>query len=130
MFKKPYEPRFPQRLEFDKDIEPSKTQQQFRDEADINVILDKYLQTGRLDNVKAAGAMFGTFPAMDYQQALNTVRAAQEAFYELPSDIRRQFGNDAAAFVDFMDNPENVPELRRMGFLPEIEKAPDQGEQP
>lgn len=51
-----------------------------------------------------------------YHEALELVSDAQEAFDELPSDIRRRFENDPGQYFDFVTNPENIPEMIKMGL--------------
>lgn len=83
---------------------PSMTQQQFKDEADINNILERYRATGVLNQVQ--GFQFGDFSdTPSYQEILNRVMDAQDRFDSLPSNIRRHFDNDPAQFMSFVENP-------------------------
>ena len=41
----------------------------------------------------------------------------------LPSSLRSRFGNDPAAYLDFVSNEENKPEMAKLGLLtPEAEE--------
>jgi phage internal scaffolding protein len=96
---------------------PSRTQQQFRDECDINHILERFNITGQLP-VAGLQPEYGDFSGItDYQSALNAVMAAQDSFLELPARIRARFDNDPALFVDFASDEANRDELKAMGLL-------------
>lgn len=97
--------------------DPSMAQQQFRDECDINVILERFNVTGQLP-VVPLNPEFGDFTGVyDYQSALNAVMAAEESFDALPARVRERFGNDPAAFVDFCLDESNREEIRQLGLL-------------
>lgn len=94
----------------------SKTSQQFKDECDINTIVRRFNLTGQMpSDVRAP--QYGDFEdVVDYQTALNAVIAAQGSFNALPADVRSRFSNDPGLFVDFCSDPENLPELRKLGL--------------
>lgn len=99
---------------------PSLTKQSFKDECDVNVLLEKYLSTGLLDHVVESEGRYGDFlTGLDYHSAMNVVVAAREAFEELPAKLRRRFHEDPAEFLDFVADPENVDEMRKLGLLKE-----------
>lgn len=103
--------------------DPSLAQQQFRDECDINVILERFNVTGQLPVVPLSPE-FGDFTGIsDYQSALNSVLDAQEAFDSLPARVRERFANDPAAFVDFCLDEANRPELKALGLLEPFDTA-------
>lgn len=94
----------------------SLTKQEFVDEADINNIMARYRVTGLLPQLQDE-AIFGDFANMpDYEQALQMVVAADEAFEALPSDVRAKFDNDPAKFVAFCDEAGHDAELIEMGL--------------
>ncbi len=98
---------------------PSMTQQNFRDETNINLILAKYAKTGLLDHVNKYGGHYAEMPnENDFHAAMNLVTSAQSMFNELPSGIRGKFYNDPAQFLDFIDDPENRDEAIEMGLFP------------
>ena len=102
--------------------DPSLAQQQFKDECDINVILERFNVTGQLPVVPLQ-PQFGDFSGItDYQTALNAVLDAQESFDALPARIRERFANDPAAFVDFCLDEANKEEMKALGL---ISGAPD-----
>lgn len=105
--------------------DPSLTMQYFKDECDVNLILKKHAQTGVIDHLNNQPAKYEDYSNLvDYQSALNTVMAAQEAFNTLPSDIRSKFQNDPAEFIKFAENKNNLDEMRKMGLAKPLENKP------
>lgn len=105
---------------------PSLTHQSFKDECDINRILHKYRKTGLIDHVNRYQGQYGDFSEVEsFQDALQIVQDANEAFYTLPSELRKELGNDPAAFLDFVKNPENTEKMRSYGLLPPIKPTVD-----
>lgn len=104
-----------------KNVLPSLTQQHFKDEADINMIIAKYNRTGVLVDPsvpRSGSAMFGDFSEVkDFHSAQNAICAAAEAFGELDSKIRRRFNNDPGQLIAFLDNPENFEEGVKLGLF-------------
>lgn len=115
-----YRDRSPVAIEFPEGH--GRTKQAFKAECDINQILARYDSTGLITHVNRMQAWYGDFTEVnEYQQAMNTVIKAQEMFGELPSRIRAQFDNDPGQFLEFASNPENLPELRKMGLAKALE---------
>ena len=73
--------------------------QSFKGQCDINNVLKGYDKTGLITHVNSATAEYGDFTVVnEYQENLNMVIAAEAAFSELPSLVRKKFANDAGAF--------------------------------
>ena len=88
--------------------QPSQTLQSFKDDADINCIIARYENTGVLVDPTVPVSrtpQFGDYSEMPtYQEAQNVIVAANNAFNSLSSKIRERFGNDPAAYFDFVQN--------------------------
>lgn len=94
-----------------------RTEQHHKKAVDINNIIPLYDKTGLLNHVNATQAHYGDFTQVnEYQQALNTVIEAQHQFEALPSSIRKKFGNDPGAFIEFVTDPKNSDEMIEMGL--------------
>jgi len=61
----------------------------------------------------------------DYHASVNAVLEAREMFESLPSSVRRRFGNDPAAFLDFVGDEENRDEMEKMGLLKAGKVSPE-----
>lgn len=81
--------------------EDGRTKQSFKDECDINKLLKKAAVKGGLAHVqKYPEAVYGEFdPAMDLFVARDRIAKAEEIFMDLPAEVRREFNNDAVAFI-------------------------------
>lgn len=93
------------------------TQQQFKDECDINEIVRRFGLTGELPQdlrVPVSGDFTGI---TDFQSAMQAVRQAQEAFMELPGELRLRFANDPQRLLEFMEDSSNLEEARRLGLV-------------
>lgn len=101
---------------------PSMTQQQFKDEADINYIISMYDSSGVMPTFHGDGQpaqpVFGDFASLpdNAQEMYNRMIEAKNNFDSLPLEVRKRFNYDPAAFLDFVDNPENLDELVAMGL--------------
>jgi len=108
--------------------------QSFKDECDINQILAKYQKTGAIAHMNRHEPNYGFCSSSDFQESLNQVREAEEMFADLPSSLRKKFGNDPANYLDFVQNPENIEEMRELGLAKQSAKpervktdAPEEG---
>lgn len=100
-----------------KDYGKTRTQQQFKDDCDINVIIKRAQKTGVLPMTQQ-NLQYGDFTNLtDYQTSLNKVIEAQHKFEKLPSDVREKFLNNPGLFVEFASKPENEEQLIKMGLL-------------
>lgn len=108
-----------------KNVGPSKTRQEFKDECDVNMIMDRYNKTGEFPFKEAVPPVYYDFVGMpDLQDALGHLRDADDAFMSLPANVRKEFDNDPVRFVEFATNADNVGKLREWG-LAAPEKVPD-----
>jgi len=99
--------------------EPTLAQQHYKEECDINTILQKFSITGILPEAPLS-PRYGDFSGIgDYHTALNRVIAAQDEFDALPAQIRARFDNDPAK-IEFLEDEANRPEAERLGL---VEKA-------
>ncbi|AXH76619.1 MAG: internal scaffolding protein [Microviridae sp.] len=109
---------------------PRMTKQSHLEECDINAIMKQYQRTGQIRHV-AANAERGQYVDLpgdiDFQESLNTVARAQEAFATLPSKVRDRFGNDPTQFLAFMADPANQDEAIKLGLATRKPDAPAPG---
>lgn len=107
--------------------DPTLTKQSFKEECDINTIVERFNITGELpQNVRMPEYRDFT-EITDYHTALNAIAQARESFDAMPANIRARFQNDPEQFVDFCNDPGNRDEAKKMGLLvpaPPQEPAP------
>jgi len=109
-------------------LEPTRAQQSFADEVNINTIVRRFGVTGTVPN-SLRPPTFGDFTGVgDFQSALASIQAADDSFMSLDAKVRARFDNSPAAFLDFCFNPANLDEMRTLGLAvaePVIPGAPD-----
>lgn len=112
--------------------EPAATQQQFKDECDVNFILRRFADTGVLTHVSDSQPVFDECSEFDYLNAMNTVVRAQEDFEALPSNVRKRFNNSPAELFSFLAKEENRDEAVSLGLVvPKVsESAADSAPSP
>lgn len=101
----------------------SLAQQQFKDECDINTILERFGVTGELPSARAVPQYFDATQITDYHTAMNQVVAAQAAFMELPAKVRARFENSPEQFIAFVEDESNREEAVRLGLVAASEQA-------
>lgn len=94
-----------------------RTKQAFKDECNINTIINRFLRTGVMDFAQKNQARYGDVTGIEYQSAMNTVAAAKSLFNELPAQLRDRFDNEPALFLDFVQDKRNEEEARELGLL-------------
>lgn len=107
--------------------EESLTHQEFAEESDINVIIDRF---GIGENPIEAQEWVTNVDIADapntYMDVMNQLNQARDQFMSLPAKVRSQFDNDPGRFVDFVSDPNNGDELVRLGLatVRPVEPAP------
>lgn len=97
--------------------DPSLAQQHMKDECDINVIVERFGVTGSLP-VSPLTPSYGDFSGVsDYHDAINRIRASEEAFMALPAKIRARFDNDPNSLLQFLQSEENREEAIQIGLI-------------
>ncbi|WNK14385.1 MAG: internal scaffolding protein [Microvirus sp.] len=97
--------------------DPGMTRQEFADECDINLLMERYETTGVVSHVNRAAPVFlDTTLYKGLQASMDAFKEASTAFLALPAKVRKEFDNDPQAFVDFAVNPENVERMREWGL--------------
>lgn len=103
---------------------PTKTQQNQKDDCDINTIVRRFGLTGQLPN-NVRVPQYGDFAGVqDFQSAMNAVRSASESFMELPAELRFRFDNDPQKLLEFVANGENRDEAVKLGLVKPPPPAP------
>ena len=107
------------------------TRQEFKDECQIDNIIEKYTKTGILNHVNKYEPQYGEATQHDYKSAMDLVVSAQAMFDDLPAQVRAEFNNDPGDFLDFVSKPENVDKFEDVGLVPKRAKsAPAAPEEP
>ena len=96
--------------------DPSLTQQQFKEDSDINTIVDRFMKSGVLPTPVNMPQYVDYEGIFDFQSAMNVVRQADENFMRLDAKVRARFNNSPQEFLEFFGNPDNTEEAIRLGL--------------
>lgn len=104
---------------------PSDTDQSFKDDCDVNVIIDKFTKTGHLTHLaKHQGFYQDVSEYRDLAESMQVVTEAQAAFDALPAELRSRFSNSPVQMVNFLDDPRNDQEAIALGLKIQIKAEP------
>ena len=96
---------------------PTRTKRAFKNDYDLNHVIQRYHKTGILPKMRSEQPTYGDYSnPIDYQEAQNKIMLANDLFGGLPARIRRDFNDDPATFLAFASNPDNLEELVDMGL--------------
>lgn len=100
-------------------FEPTITKQAFKEECDINNIVERARNGQDISgSLNARVAKYGDFTNIpDFRGALDLVQRAESMFMELEAPLRERFANDPAVMLDFLNNPANRDEAVKLGLL-------------
>ena len=96
-------------------LDKSKTKQSDAKDADVNQIIKKALRNGVLPDPSKPAIYADLSTGQNFMDSMALVLNAQEQFQALPSEIRSEFHNDPAEFLDFANDPANNQRLIDLG---------------
>lgn len=105
--------------------EPTRTRQSESAACNINNIIKQYDRTGMLPQVNSPGLYLDVTQMGDYREALHAVETANAIFMQLPAQVRADFQNDAATFLDWCSDPKNQAEMAKLGLAPQEAPPPE-----
>lgn len=105
--------------------EPHKrAKQEFKDECDINYIMDSYKSVGTINGVAMKQGVYADLSGIgDLHEIMNQVKSAEVGFMSLSSKVRKRFANDPINLIEFLKDPNNKEEAIALGLV-EQKEAP------
>ena len=104
--------------------EPSKTDQSWLEQTEVNTIIHKYRKTGAITHLASKQGTFADVSDIpDMLEAHERVNNAFNAFNELPAIIRDKFKNDPLKMIEFLNDPSNNEEAIKLGLKVDPNKA-------
>lgn len=104
--------------------DPSLAQQHFKDDVDINVLLERFKVTGVMPSSLRLPT-FGDFSGVsDFRSAADALRRAREGFLDLPAKLRARFDNDPQKLMEFLSDSKNRAEAEALGLVKAAPSAP------
>lgn len=98
-------------------VVPSLTKQEFAEECDINVIMERVGKTGVMPSGRHMYQFGEAISHYSYQESLNAVIDADAQFAALPAHIRDRFGNEPENLFRFLDDKKNFDEAVELGLV-------------
>lgn len=96
----------------------SRTKQEFKKQADINLIMNRIHRTGMVDHLAVGRPIFADVSRVEnLHETMNKVKRSEEAFLHLPLHIRARFENKMINLVNFLQDPKNEKEAVELGLL-------------
>lgn len=105
---------------------PSLTQQNFKDECDINKIINRYEKTGVLPESTKIPQYLDCSEIPSYDQALQLINDAEQSFMQLDAQVRKKFENDPGKFYNFVTQEATHEELVELGLAVERQAEVEQ----
>lgn len=95
----------------------SLTHQEFKDESDINTIIDRFgIGENPIEALKWVTDVDIANAPDNYMDVMNQLNEARDQFMTLPAKLRAQFDHDPGQFVSFVSDPKNIDEMVRLGL--------------
>lgn len=91
-------------------------QQSFKEDCDINVIMNRFAKTGTVDHVKKHQPRYGIATGQSLHEAMNLIAQAESMFMDLDPDIRNKFNGSPSELLDFVQNPDNELAAAELGL--------------
>lgn len=102
-----------------RDYSDGRTKQSFKEQCDINKILNKHkIKNAANHAMQFPPEFYGQFEGHDLLEAHELINNANRVFSALDSETRKEFGNDALKFAAFASDRANVGRLSEL--LPRI----------
>lgn len=100
------------------DQDENRTEQSHKKEVDINTIvkrhgMDMIAKTALLQTPEYS---MDEIPTNDFHEAMIIIAKAQQTFEQMPSEIRKEFHNNPAEYMDYIHNPDNKDALIERGW--------------
>lgn len=109
------------KVQFNCDPDQGLTEQNHKDDVDINNILAKYQKTQTLEHRNEYRGEYGFATSQTYEEAMQVVAKATSMFEDLPSHMRQRFNHDPGNFLQFVQNDKNAKEMVKMGLAENYE---------
>lgn len=112
--------------EFSASLTP--VQQHQANDVNINSLMAKYRVSQTMRQRKEAPVFADFSNVSDYFDAQLQMQHAEELFMSLPAKVRFQHNNNPGNFLAWAENPDNLPELIKMGVvspLEDVSSSPD-----
>lgn len=110
---------------------PSRAFQEFKDECDINVLMARHNKGQSITQNPRTPEYLDVSEVQDFHASVNFLQETQNVFDQLPAEIRKEFGNDPQAMLEFVRDEGNRERAQELGIIPTPpEEAPEPPQTP
>lgn len=89
----------------------SLTQQHFKDDCDVNVILERFMRTGEMPSTYAIPSFQDVSDYADFRELQDAMSDAREYFDSLPARVRARYNNDLTHFYESLNTRQGYDEF-------------------
>lgn len=101
--------------------DPGLTEQSHAESCDINHIMASYIKSGQVPVMANQVPRYDDFSSVkDFHSALNLVIQGEEAFAQLPANVRKEYDHDPANFLIALEDPTQRAKLIELGVFQEV----------
>lgn len=100
----------------------SRVKSEFLHDSKISTIMDKYRSHGIPPKSKGAGSFVDNFVIPGFTESLNQQSKSLTMFEDLDANLRKEFDNNPAKLMDFLEDPKNKDRAIELGL---IDKPPE-----
>lgn len=97
--------------------QPSMAQQQFKDDCDVNKIMERHVRFDVPIPNKQAWQVGDATVVKSLEDAIDQISNASAEFDLLPAAVRERFGNDPLNLLKFVADEGNRTEAEKLGLL-------------
>lgn len=95
---------------------PSKTEQCYKDECNIDFIISNFVRTGQDPTQGKQMSYVDCTQVKDFQAAQELVAATKSMFYSLPSQVRDEF-KTVDNYLEYVSNPKNLKDCYERNLI-------------
>lgn len=88
----------------------SMTKQAFKEEADMNNIVQRFQETGQIPWNTSDNPQYGVAPVLDLKGALDLIKAGRQEFDELSPAVQEMFHGDSDLYLNFLSEYDANPD--------------------
>lgn len=86
--------------------EKSLTQQHFKDDCDVNIILERFLRTGEVPTSQGIPSFQDVSDFADFRELQDAMSDARVYFDSLPARVRARYNNDVTMFYETLNTQQ------------------------
>lgn len=91
--------------------QPSLTQQHFKDDCDVNIILERFMRTGEVPTSQGIPSFQDVSEFADFRELQDSMSDARDYFESLPARVRARYSNNMTNFYESLNTQQGYDEF-------------------